>query len=322
MTPRFSIMKNAYLWVGIGAILMILAWFMFFNNARYSEEFTGWVKISVAGVLDQEAVTQDILEYMEDKAYKNNVVGIQTEENITRVSIRTEVEKDEQVNILSQDVQDILLVKWYITSTDDILEQSITGPSVWSYMQKAARNALIVGLILMAIYMLFSFAGIRKEIAPGLLAGVVIVSTIFDVIIPAGAYGLWMAINPTINIDTVFIIAILTTMGYSINDTIIIFDRIRENIKNKAGQKGVLFGKIFEESVRQTMKRSIMTSTSTFIVVLVMFIVGTGIIKQFAFTIGIGVIAGSFSSIFIAAPLAYILLGKYKKERKEMLAQK
>lgn len=322
MNPKFSIMKKAYLRVSIGFTLLVVAGFLFFANARYSEEFTGWVKISIAGVLEQEAVTQDILSYMNEKGYKNNNVGIQIEDGTTKISLRTEVEKDEQVNILSKDVQEVLITKWYIQSTDEVLEQSITGPSVGSYMQKAAKNALIVWLILMAIYMLFSFAGIRKEIAPALLAGIVIATMIFDVAIPAGAYGLRMGFNKTISIDTVFIIAILTTMGYSINDTIIIFDRIRENIKNKAGQKGVLFGKIFEDSLRQTMRRSIMTSASTFIVVLIMFIIGTGIIKQFAFTIGIWVIAGSYSSIFIAAPLAYILLGRYKKERKEMLTQK
>ena len=301
-------------------MLLIVAGFLFFANARYSEEFTGGVKINVVGQLDTEQVTQDILGYMEEKGYKNNVVGVQLEENNTRLSLRTEVEKDEQVNLLSKDVQNILIEKGYIQSTNDVLEQSITGPNVGSYMQKAAKNALIVWLILMAIYMLFSFAGIRKEIAPALLAGIVIATMVFDVVIPAGAYWLRMGINKTISIDTVFIIAILTTMGYSINDTIIIFDRIRENIKNKAGQKGVLFGKVFEDSLRQTMRRSIMTSASTFVVVLIMFVIGTGIIKQFAFTIGIWVIAGSYSSIFIAAPLAYILLGKYKKERKEMLS--
>lgn len=322
MKERFSIIKSSYLWVSIGFVILIVAGFLFFANARYSEEFTGGVKINVVGQLDTEQVTQDILGYMEEKGYKNNVVGVQLEENNTRLSLRTEVEKDEQVNLLSKDVQNILIEKGYIQSTNDVLEQSITGPSVWSYMQKAAKNALIVGMILMAIYMLFSFAGIRKEIAPGLLAGIIIVTMIFDVGIPAGAYGLWMMFNPTISIDTVFIIAILTTMGYSINDTIIIFDRIRENIKNKGGQKAIVFGKIFEDSLRQTMKRSIMTSVSTFIVILVMFILGTGIIQQFSFTVGIGVIAGSYSSIFIATPLAYILLGKYKKERKEMLTQK
>ncbi len=318
MKPLFSIMKRAYLRVGIWAVVLILAVFMFLSNTRYSEEFTWWVKISIAGIVDQEALQADILQYMEEKEYINSAVGIQVEEKLTKLSIRAEVEKDEQVNILSYDIQNMLIVKGYIGSADEIVEQAITWPSVWAYMQKAAKNALIVGLILMAIYMLFSFSGIRKEISPTLLAAIVIVTMIFDVAIPAGAYGLWMSINPTINIDTVFIIAILTTMGYSINDTIIIFDRIRENIKNKAGQKGVLFGKIFEQSVRQTMKRSLMTSGSTFVIVLIMFILGTGIIKQFAFTIGIGVIAGSYSSIFIAAPLAYILLGKYKKEKKEM----
>ena len=322
MNAKFSIMKRAYLRVSIGFVLLVIAGFLFFANAKYSEEFTGWVKISVVGVLEKEVVKQDILGYMNEKWYTNNYVGIQIEEDTTKISLRTEVKKDEQVNILSKDIQSLLIEKWYITTTNQIIEQSITWPSVWSYMQKAAKNALVVWVILMAIYMLFSFAAIRKEIAPALLAGVVIITMVFDVVIPAGAYGLRMWFNQTISIDTVFIIAILTTMGYSINDTIIIFDRIRENLKNSAGQKNVCFGKIFEDSLRQTMKRSIMTSTSTFIVVLVMFIIGTGIIKQFAFTIGIWVIAGSYSSIFIATPLAYILLGKYKKERKEMLTQK
>ncbi len=322
MKPMFSIMKKAYLRVGIWAILLIVASFFFFTNARFSEEFTGWVKISIAGVLEKEAVTQDILNYMQDKEHKNSNVGIQIEENVTKISLRMDVEEDEQVNILSKDIQNLLITKGYIQSTNDVIEQSITGPSVGSYMQKSAINALIVWIILMAIYMLFSFAGVRKEIAPALLAGVVIATMVFDMLISAGAYGVRMSINPTISIDTMFIIAILTTMGYSINDTIIIFDRIRENLKNKSGQKNILVGKIFEDSVRQTMKRSILTSTSTFIVVLVMFIIGSGIIRQFAFTIGVWVIAGSFSSIFMAAPLAYILLGKYKKERTAMLAQK
>ncbi|MEI6117982.1 MAG: hypothetical protein WCP92_01675 [bacterium] len=88
-------------------------------------------------------------------------------------------------------------------------------------------------------------------------------------------------------INTVFIIAVLTNMGYSISDTIIIFDRIRENIKNKAGQKGTLIGRIFEDSLRQTMRRSFGTVMSLFLVILAMFFLGSGSIKEFAFTIGI-----------------------------------
>jgi SecD/SecF fusion protein len=100
-------------------------------------------------------------------------------------------------------------------------------------MQKSAKTAIIVGVLLMAIYMMFSFATIRKYVAPGVLAGVTIATMIFDVSLPAGMYGIWMYFDKTVMIDSVFIIALLTNMGYSINDTIIIFDRIRENIQNK-----------------------------------------------------------------------------------------
>jgi SecD/SecF fusion protein len=139
-------------------------------------------------------------------------------------------------------------------------------------MQKSAKNALIVGVLLMAIYMLFAFAGIRKEISPSILAAVVVATMIFDVGIPSGAYGIWMMLDHTMTINTVFIIAVLTNMGYSISDTIIIFDRIRENIKNKAGQKGTLIGKIFEDSLWQTMRRSFGTVMALLLVIIAMFL--------------------------------------------------
>jgi len=322
MKAPFSIMKRAYLWVSFWAIVLAIALFLFFSNARYSEEFTGWVKITVAGVLDAATAKNDITTYLQSKGYKDTNVAIELGKDTTKISLKTSVDKDEQVNILSKDIEWFLVQKKYIASTSDVLEQSITWPSVWSYMQKSAKNALIVGVLLMAIYMLFAFAGIRKEISPSMLAVVVVATMIFDVWVPSWAYGFWMMIDHTMAINTVFIIAVLTNMGYSINDTIIIFDRIRENIKNKAGQKGILFGKIFEDSLRQTMRRSFGTVLSLFLVILAMYFLWSGSIREFAFTIGIWVVAGSYSSIFISAPLTYILLGKYRKERKEMLAQK
>jgi SecD/SecF fusion protein len=125
-----------------------------------------------------------------------------------------------------------------------------------------------------------------------------------------------MSINSTIQIDTIFIIAILTTMWYSINDTIVIFDRIRENLQNKGTGKDISHGKVFEDSLWQTMRRSIGTSLSTLLVVVAMFLFGSGVIQGFAFAIGIWVIAWSYSSIFIAAPLAYIVSGKIRKTNK------
>jgi len=312
-------MKHPYTRVSIWIILMVVALFLFFSNARYSEEFTGWVKISVAGSLDETTLVPDVTQYMESKGYKDSNVVVVQEGDVTKISLRTQVENDEQVNLLSKDIQSVLIEKWYIKNTNEVVEQSITGPSVGAYMQKSAKNALIVGVILMAIYMIFSFAGVRKEISPTILAGVVIFTMIFDVGLPAGAYGVWMMLDHTMAVNTIFIIAVLTNMGYSINDTIIIFDRIRENMKLNAGKK-VLFGKIFEDSLRQTMRRSFGTVFAVFLVIVFMFFLWTWAVREFSFTIGMGVIFGSYSSIFMSAPLVYILLGKYKKERKEMLS--
>ena len=120
---------------------MISALFVFFSNARYSEEFSGWVKITVAGSLDKTKLTQDITQYMESKWHKDSNVAVELGDNTTKLSLKTTTDKDEEVNILSKDIQSILVQKWYIKSTDEVMEQSITGPSVWSYMQKSAKNA-------------------------------------------------------------------------------------------------------------------------------------------------------------------------------------
>ncbi len=165
----------------------------------------------------------------------------------------------------------------------------------------------------MALYILFAFAGMRALVSPALLALVTIITMLFDVSIASGAYGLLMSLNPAVQIDTIFIIALLTVLGYSVNDTIVIFDRIRENFieKEKALEDGrVDHAGIFELSLRQTMRRSLATSVSTLLVVVAMYFFGTGILKMFAFTLGMGVLAGTWSSIFLAAPFAYLISQK------------
>jgi len=147
-----------------------------------------------------------------------------------KVKINAKLEDDAKVVQLSKAISDYLQTENYISSQNEIVESAIIGPSVGNYMQTRASQALIFGIIAMAIYMIFSFGSVRKYINPSILAVVVVLSTIFSISIPAGAYGIRMATNSTIQIDTVFIIAILTIIGYGINDVIIIFDRVRENI--------------------------------------------------------------------------------------------
>lgn len=319
MNWKFKIIKNAYVWVIWAVLLMFLSRLLFFSTSRYSEEFTGWVGLVIADQgQDTDIMVDTIKNKLQEIGYTETEIYIDKEADTLKLKIHSQVDTDEKVAELSQKVQEYLSTSNYITNDDDILEQTITGPSIGSYMQKSAIKALIAGVIFIVIYMLFSFAGIRAYISPGLLAIVTITTMIFDISIPAGAYGLAMYFDPTLQVNTIFIVAILTCMWYSINDTIIIFDRIRENMKKEKDSQHVIYGKVFEKSLWQTMRRSIGTSISTLLVVVAMFIFGTGVIQSFAFTIGVGVIAWSFSSIFLAAPLTYILIWKYKKEKSKL----
>lgn len=315
MKPRFSIIKRSPYWVILWLILLFVANFLFFKNVQLSEEFTWWINIWISQNVEEQNLESSIKTYLDSINYSNAKVFIDTQDIGTKIKINTKIESDDKVAELSKNIQNLLLEQNYISSSEQITEQSIIWPSVWSYMQKSARNAIIVWLIFMAIYMLISFSVIRKLVSPEILAGITILTMIFDISIPAWAYWVWMMIDPTIQIDTVFIIAILTTMWYSINDTIIIFDRIRENFQTHWWKKDLVYWKIFETSLRQTMRRSFGTVLSTFIVVLAMYLFGTWDIKEFAFTIWIWIIAWSYSSIFISAPLAYIIMWKYKQEK-------
>ncbi len=318
MEKRFDIIKKSRMRVLVWIVLMVVSRVLFFSSARYSEEFTGWISLWVQWQLAQEDVWQDIQNYLLQQGYEDIKVSVEAWSESTVIKIHTKVENDEMVSSLSKEIQNHLLSADIISSPDEIIQQTVTWPSVGSYMQKTALRALIVWLAFIIIYMLFSFAAIRNYISPAILAFVTIGTMIFDISIPAWAYGLRMHINSTIQIDTIFIIAILTTMWYSINDTIVIFDRIRENLKNKWTGKDVLYGKVFQDSLRQTMRRSIGTSVSTLLVVLAMFIFGSGVIQNFAFAIWVWIIAWSYSSIFIAAPLAYIISGRYRKEKSKL----
>ncbi|MDD3868688.1 MAG: MMPL family transporter, partial [Candidatus Absconditabacteria bacterium] len=224
----------------------------------------------------------------------------------------------DQVAQLSSEIQSFLLSNAVVSSTSDIIGQAIIGPSVGSYMKTSAFQALIIGILLMVVYMLIAFKEIRKFISPSILATVVVTVIILNVLVTVGAYGAWMMFNPTIQVDTVFIIAILTVIAYGINDVIIIFDRIRENMMKLTKEKTIVYGKVIEESLRQTMRRSIGTSLSTLLVLIAMLIFGTGVLQNFAFTVAIGVIVTTFSSIFLGGSLAYLLMGKYNKEKEKI----
>lgn len=313
MKQIFPIINRAGLWLSVWWVVAIVWIVLFFSNVRYSIQFT-W---GIEAVVDAEQIDQSVADTLQETLiaewYAIESVGIGKKESYPSLLMQLALQWDEQVEkitwLLESTLTDANVIAW----ADDILELSIIWPSIGEYIKKSAKTALIAGTILMAVYILFAFSSMRSLVSPVLLGMVTIVTMVFDVALPAGAFGLLMWLNPAIQVDTVFIIALLTVMWYSVNDTIVIFDRIRENFLEKSTQmdKGkITVEQVFELSLWQTMRRSIWTSLSTFLVVAAMYVFGTWVLKTFAFVLWIWVVAGTYSSIFLAAPFAYLLASK------------
>ena len=284
-------------------------------NARYSEEFTSWVTISVLWDYSSDEQKANIEQFLKDNEYNDANVYLDYQDGSTTMKVQTRMNDDSQVSELSKNFKQYLIDQEIIEWEENITEQKVTWPSVWSYMKKTTVRALIIWLIFIVIYLLISFATIRNYISPASLGLIVLITMIFDISLPLGAYGIWMAISETVQVDTIFIIALLTIMWYCINDTIVIFDRIRENLVSKKTSKDLVYWEVFEKSIRECINRSVATSISTLLVVICMFIFGTWVIKSFSFTIWVWVIFGTFASIFLAAPIAYLLSWRYLKEK-------
>ena len=312
---RFEIVKRAYIWVILAVCIAAAGLLLFLMKANYSEEFTGWVNISINTETNSEEIQSNLTNFLSEKDYGKTNVHVNTTDEDTQIKINASLNSDDVVAQLSTDISDFLINEWYITSTEDIIWQTLTGPSVGDYMKTTAMQALIIWLILMVIYILLAFKETRKYISPAVLSGAVLCVMLFDILATIGAYGVWMLFNDTLQVDTIFIIWVLTVIWYGINDVIVIFDRIRENM-SRIKDKNVVYGKIFEESIWQSVRRSIGTSISTLIVLVAMFFLWhSDVLQQFSFTVGMWVIFSTLGSIFLWAPLAYLLMGKFDKEK-------
>ncbi len=186
-----------------------------------------------------------------------------------------------------------------------IISSTKVGPSVAKDITYGAIVSVIIALIAIFIYILIRFHNIAFSVGST-------VALAFDTVLVLGFYSLlWGFVPFSLEIDQTFIGAILTVIGYSINDKVVVFDRIRENLglhKKTDHQTN------FNNSLNETLARTINTSVSTLLVLLCIFFLGGDSIRSFAFAMILGVVFGTLSSIFIAAPIAYITLGRKIKE--------
>ncbi len=200
-----------------------------------------------------------------------------------------------------------------IRTGGSIISSTKVGPSVAKDITYGAIYSVLIALVAIFLYIMVRFRNVAFSV--GSTAALAV-----DTLIVLGIYSLcWGWLPMSLEIDQTFIGAILTVIGYSINDKVVVFDRIRENLKLHPKQD---LQTNFNNSINQTLTRTINTSFSTLIVLLMIFIFGGDSIRSFSFAMILGVVFGTLSSIFVAAPVAYITLGRNIENRLEKIEEK
>ncbi|MDQ5927685.1 MAG: preprotein translocase subunit SecF [Patescibacteria group bacterium] len=184
---------------------------------------------------------------------------------------------------------------------------SSVGPTVGQELRKKTTIAIILVVLMIILYIAFVFRKVAKPVSSWNYGLVAIVTLLHDIIIPTGVFAI-LGHFAGLEADTLFVVAILTILGLSVNDTIVVFDRIRENLRVN-GEKNINqpFDQTVGKSLEQTYVRSFNTSFTVILVLLVLFFLGGPTIHSFVLTLLVGQIAGTYSSIFIASPLLVVI---------------
>jgi SecD/SecF fusion protein len=190
-----------------------------------------------------------------------------------------------------------------------ITGSSKVGATVADDIKASSVEAIIFALMGIFLYILLRFRKWQYSLAS-------IIALVHDTLFVIAAFAIGSSLGATFEIDQVFVAAVLTVIGYSINDTVIIFDRIRENVENRGTQKLI---KVFNDSINQTLSRTLITSFTTMIVVVVLLLFGGEVLRGFSFALFVGIVVGTYSSIYIATPIVVDLM---KKELEGETAEK
>ena len=290
---------------GVASLIVIIAGLAFLgvNHSRigkslnYSLEFTGGTSTTATFAEDDvytlERAESEVAPVIAETAgIDAGTIQIQTVEGNNQVIFKTSELTEEQ----SAKIDDLLKSQFKATEVDN---QSISS-TISGEMKKDAIVAIAVSSVLMLLYIAFRFSDVKFVVSA-------VLALVHDVLVVFAAYSIG-----TLSVGNTFIACMLTIVGYSINATIIIFDRIRENMRTQDSKESL--EELVNKSIGQTFTRTIYTSLTTFIMVFVLFVMGVTSLKEFTFTLMLGIVCGAYSSVCITGPLWYTMKKKFSKK--------
>ena len=304
-----------------GVLILVAAGSYFVRGLSRSIDFTGGRNFVV--MFEKEVEPETVRTMLQNKFGDANVqvIALGTDHKTVRISTNYRIEEDgvevdseiestlfdtlKGGNLLSENLTLDTFINRDVRTGGSIISSQKVGPSMAEDITHGAIVSVILALVAIFLYILLRFRNVAFSVGA-------VVALAIDTFLIIGTYSVcWGWVPFSLEIDQTFIGAVLTAIGYSINDKVVVFDRIREFIglypKRERQQ-------LFNDSLNTTLARTINTSLTTLIVLLCIFILGGESIRSFAFAMILGVVIGTCSSIFMAAPVAYLVMGRKIKE--------
>lgn len=281
---NMNIVKNKFKFLLLPAVIVVLGIIMYFvnNGFNFDIEFMGGIRMQVD--MQDTFDNQEVSQFLEDTTGITPIIVQKTGTGGTIATIKTQPIEEEKKN----EIYSALKEKYSLTA-DAPLSVNSASASFGTRVQQKAFLYTIIAIICILLYIAFRFEWRSAVMA--------ILALIINILVMMAVY----AISYT-PLNTTFIAAMLTVIGYSINNTIVVFDRIRENMRGFNPRKGTV-SEVVNRSIIESMGRTLNTTITTLITIVLLYILGVTAIKEFAFPLIIGVLAGAYSSIFIASPL-------------------
>ncbi len=268
-------------------------------------DFTGGTLIEVAypdGRPDQATIASQLAVIDPAASIRSSTTKEGQEEFIVRMKPITQEEKAKVFTALSLDSAHKAVEKNF----------SSVGPVLGVEALRKSLVSIVLVILAIVLFITFAFRKVAEPVSSWKYGLIAIVALVHDVIIPTGVFSI-LGHFAGYEVDTLFVTALLVVLGFSVHDTIVVFDRVRENLRHATAKKP--FSEIVGESISQTFTRSINTSLTTLIALIVLYIFGGSTTEHFSLALIIGIAAGTYSSIFIGSPLL-VTIEKWGKAKK------
>ncbi|MFA5855425.1 MAG: protein translocase subunit SecF [Candidatus Gracilibacteria bacterium] len=300
---HFPIMKMTKFWgslSGLLAVIAIVAMISFGFNLGL--DFTGGTMMKITPH-NETLSSEDLkVQISADLTQVGETVG--KDLNGSQITVSEDGVYSIRLKHITEEEHQALLAKFKETSPSlEEIKFTTVGPTIGASMEKKAIYALALASLMIVIYISFAFRKLPPEVSAWRFGVSAIVALIHDVLIVTGVFVV-LGHFAGVEMDALFITAILTIMGFSVHDTIVVFDRIRENLHFRPA--GETLTETANKALNQTMARSINTSLATLITIVALLIFGAASIKMFVLALTVGIVAGTYSSIFIASPLMVV----------------